>query len=304
MNRKSLLSLVCGGVLLAGPQFFTSPTAAALPGVPQTIFQIVQNSDDFDTLEVALTTANLDGVLDGTDRFTVFAPTDAAFELLGMETINALLADVPTLDLILKYHVLAGDVPASQVTTSTFLTTLADQRVDITLQGSDAFVDGVKISTVDVPAANGIVHIIDAVLQPNTRKLLETAGDLGFSTLDTAVGATMLGPVLDGDGPFTVFAPDDAAFNLLPPSGLNSLVTTQVDLLSLVLQYHVVPGRLYADQVTQVSELTTVLGAKLQVRNVGGVFFINGSRLTQTDVETRNGNIHVINKVLGGERLF
>ena len=304
MKTTGILSLTGVALLCAGPALLSSSPAAALGGTP-TIFGIVESSSDFDTLEIALETAGLDTVLDGTERFTVFAPTDAAFDLLGTDTINALLNDVPTLDLILKYHVLAGDVPASQVTSSTFLTTLADQRLDVSLQGMDAFVDTARITMLDVPASNGIVHIIDVVLQPNTKTILETAGDLGgFTTLDTAVNAAMLGPVLDGPGPFTVFAPNDAAFDLLPPAGLTSLVTNQIPLLTLVLQYHVVDGRLYADQVTQVSQLTTLLGATLNVRVVNGEVFVNGSRVIATDVEAVNGNIHVIEKVLAGERLF
>lgn len=304
MNGK-ILTALGGALLLAGPALLSSSPATAFVGEPPTIFSIVENSDDFDTLEVALEATGLDAALDGTTRFTVFAPTDAAFDLLGMETINALLNDLPTLTKILEYHVVTGDVPSSQVIASSFLTTLADQRVDVTLENGNAFVDTVLISQLDIPAANGIVHVIDAVLQPNTLNILDTAADVGgFTTLATAVNAASLDGALNAMGPFTVFAPNDFAFGLLPTSGLNSLVTNQIPLLTLVLQYHVVPGRLYADEVTQLTELTTLLGAKLQVRQVNGDWFVNGSRLILTDVEAVNGNIHVIDRVLAGERIF
>lgn len=304
MNKNFALSLFGGALLIAGPALLTSPNASAVQG-SQTIFDIVETTDDFSTLETALLAAGLDGTLDGTERFTVFAPTNAAFALLGTDTINALLNDVPTLDKILKYHVLAGDVDSTQVMNSTFLTTLVDQRLDVSMQGMDLFVDGVRIATANVPASNGIVHIIDAVLQPNTRTILGTAADVGgFETLDTAVDAAMLTMVLESDGPFTVFAPNDPAFDLLPPAGLASLVTNQIPLLTLVLQYHVVDGRVYSDQVAQLSEVTTLLGARLKVRVVNDEIFINNSRVILPDVEAVNGNIHVIDKVLGGERVF
>lgn len=291
--------------LLAGVALVGGGPAHAAGAGPGTIVDVAVADGNFTILVQALQATGLDQALSGTDRFTVFAPTDAAFNALGQDTINALLADVPTLTKILQYHVVAGDAPSSQVVATPFLTTLVDQRVDVSTDGVDFFIDQAKLVALDVQASNGIIHVIDAVLQPNLKTVLETAQDAGtFTTLDLAVTTAGLDGALNGPGPFTVFAPDDAAFALLPPAGLQSLVTNQVPLLALILQYHVVPGRLYADEVAQLGELTTLLGAKLKVRVVGNDVFVNNSRISAVDVEAVNGNVHVIESVLGADRVF
>ena len=119
--------------------------------------------------------------------------------------------------------------------------------------------------------------------------IVDTAVAAGsFDTLVTAVKAAGLVDVLKGDGPFTVFAPSDAAFAKLPAGTLEALLADK-EKLTQVLKYHVVPGRLDSGKVTAMSALPTVQGSKLPVDSI---------RIASTDIETSNGIIHVIDEVL------
>jgi uncharacterized surface protein with fasciclin (FAS1) repeats len=119
--------------------------------------------------------------------------------------------------------------------------------------------------------------------------IVDTAAAAGsFSTLVQAVQAAGLADTLKGDGPYTVFAPTDAAFAKLPAGTLEALLADK-DKLTQVLTYHVVPGKLDAQQVTGMTRLATVEGSELPVASIS---------ITQTDIMTSNGIIHVIDEVL------
>ena len=135
------------------------------PALPS-IVEIAVGNPDFETLVVALTAADLVDTLSGPGPFTVFAPTDAAFAALPEGTVAALLADIPTLTDILTYHVIAGEVPAADVVAAVELTMLNGDTAAITLAEGNAYIDGAQIIMTDLQASNGIVHVIDAVMQP------------------------------------------------------------------------------------------------------------------------------------------
>jgi hypothetical protein len=122
--------------------------------------------------------------------------------------------------------------------------------------------------------------------KPNIVDTAKAAGS--FNTLLSALNATDLTVVLEGEGPFTVFAPTDEAFSKLPESTLNALLSNP-DKLAAVLKYHVVAGELTSAEVVEAKELETVEGERLPVASID---------IAQTDVMTGNGVIHVINEVL------
>lgn len=127
--------------------------------------------------------------------------------------------------------------------------------------------------------------------------ILETARQAGsFRTLVSAIEAADLEKTLAGNGPFTVFAPTDAAFAKLPEGTVDELLNN-VDDLRKVLTYHVVPGRLRASEVVNRAALPTVQGQDLRVKADDGVW-VNDARVTQADVEAENGVIHVIDAVV------
>jgi uncharacterized surface protein with fasciclin (FAS1) repeats len=133
-----------------------------------------------------------------------------------------------------------------------------------------------------------------------TRTIVQVAADAGsFTTLLTAVQAAGLVGVLEGEGPFTVFAPTDAAFGKLPPGTIESLLADPAALTS-VLTYHVVPGRITAAEIVSAggAQPMTVQGQRLTVQVVNGVVFVDGARVVTADVAASNGVIHVIDTVV------
>ncbi len=130
------------------------------------------------------------------------------------------------------------------------------------------------------------------------KDIVDTAVEAGsFTTLAAALQAAGLVETLKGDGPFTVFAPTDAAFEKLPAGTVESLLANP-EQLAAILTYHVVPGKVMASQVVNISEATTVNGAKINVRVVDGKVMINDATVTTADVGASNGVIHVIDTVI------
>jgi uncharacterized surface protein with fasciclin (FAS1) repeats len=127
--------------------------------------------------------------------------------------------------------------------------------------------------------------------------IVETAISAGqFKTLVTALQQADLVDTLKGDGPFTVFAPTDAAFAKLPAGALDALLQDKSK-LSAVLTYHVVPGKVMAAQVKP-GEVETVQGKPLSISTNGGSVMVDNAKVTKTDIAASNGVIHVIDTVI------
>ena len=132
-----------------------------------------------------------------------------------------------------------------------------------------------------------------------TPDIVQVATDAGFNTLVAAVSAADLVETLQGPGPFTVFAPTDEAFANLPDGTLDDLLLPEnKETLSAILTYHVVSGRVTAEQVVTLNSATTVQGEDIAITVVDGTVFLNGVAVTTTDVEASNGIIHIIDGVL------
>ncbi len=128
--------------------------------------------------------------------------------------------------------------------------------------------------------------------------IVDTAVKAGsFNTLVTAVKAAGLVEVLKGDGPFTVFAPTDAAFAKLPAGTVEALLADKAK-LAQILTYHVVPGRLEAKDVVNKDRLKTVQGSNLSISTSPKGAMVDAANIVQTDIVTKNGIIHVIDTVV------
>lgn len=128
--------------------------------------------------------------------------------------------------------------------------------------------------------------------------IVDTAVAAGnFSTLVTAVKAAGLVDTLKSDGPFTVFAPNDAAFAKIPAADLNALIADQ-DALTKVLTYHVVAGKVLAADVVKLSSAKTVQGQELAITVKDGKVYVDGAQVIATDIVTSNGVIHVLDSVV------
>jgi len=256
----------------------------------------------FKTLATALEKADLVDALRGRRPFTVLAPTDEAFAKLPQGTVESLLErkNKARLQAILKYHVIPGRVPASAVFRLNSADTLNGQRLNVSRSGGGLRVDKARIVATDIAADNGVIHVIDSVLMPAQDKIPAVANNAGsFGTLLTAAKAAGLVEALSGEGPLTVFAPTDEAFGKLPDGAVENLLKPENrDRLQAILKYHVVSGRLYADQAVKAQSAQTLQGKRVRVGVDAGGVKINDARVVKANVDTANGVIHIIDSVL------
>lgn len=157
MIRRTFLALSTVSMLAAGPVFAEAHS--------MDIVDTAVGAGTFNTLVAAVTAAGLVDTLKGEGPFTVFAPTDEAFAALPEGTIEALLADPEALAAILTYHVVAGKVMSTDLTEGMTAATVNGAEITITLEGG-AKVNGANITTADIEASNGVIHVIDAVIMP------------------------------------------------------------------------------------------------------------------------------------------
>lgn len=256
---------------------------------------------NFETLVAAAKAAGLAETLQGEGPFTVFAPTDEAFAKLPKGTVQSLLESPDKLQSILLYHVAPGKLMAKDVTGKDSLTSASGQPLSVST-ADGVMVGGAKVVKADIAASNGVIHVIDRVLLPRDLVgLAESAGQ--FTTLLAALNAAGLSETLQGDGPFTVFAPTDAAFAALPKSALQDLLKPEnKEKLKAILMYHVVPGRVTASDVVGLDEAKTAQGSNIdiQVGEAGGKASVkvDDATVVKTDLLALNGVIHVIDKVV------
>ena len=291
-----------------------APTGAA--GTPN-IVQLAQATPSLSILVEAVVAAGLADTLSGAGPFTVFAPNNDAFVALLAElkiSKDALLKDPANkalLTAVLTYHVLGAKVEKAGIPLGKAITPLQKSVFKIEAPGGVLTItDGrnrpSKILATDVQASNGVVHIIDKVILPADKDIVATAQSISdFSTLVTAVGTAELVATLQGTGPFTVFAPTNLAFAAsLADLGVNAvedlLTTAARPLLTKVLKYHVVSGRVLKADITPNTPITTVEGGTF---SISPAFVITDERsrainITATDVFASNGVIHVVDKVI------
>jgi uncharacterized surface protein with fasciclin (FAS1) repeats len=262
---------------------------------PFTIADVTATDSRFGTLNQALVSTGLQSTLLRSGSFTVFAPTDDAFNALAAElgiTRAQLLADRALLTSVLQYHVLGSTVQRANVPLGRAITPLAGGFFKVDSVGGNLVVtDGrnrtSRITATDIGATNGVIHVVDRVLLPANRNIVQTAQSLPqFSILVEAVIAANLQGALSGSGPLTVFAPTNDAFvALLGELGLTKAqLLANTPLLTRVLTYHVLPSRTLKADITTGQAVTTS-----RARRAG---------IAGTDVLTSNGVIHVVDRVI------
>lgn len=281
---------------------------AVVNNEPQTIVELAVADAQFSTLVSALTKSDLVSVLEGPGTFTVFAPTNEAFSALlndlGANSLDDLSADA--LRPILLNHVIAGEFKSTDLSTG-YVSTANNsgpnsRNLDVFVKvDNGVFVNkSVNVINADIIASNGVIHVVNKVILPSD--VVDIAvNDDNFTSLVDALGAAdgNLVDVLKGDGPFTIFAPVNSAFEDIS-SVVSGLSTAE---LSEVLQYHVVVGS---------NVLSTDLSDGLVINTINGTLTVNisGNSVTltdesgatvniiSTDVQGKNGVVHVIDKVL------
>ncbi len=270
----------------------------------------------FTLLQEALKVSGLTSTLSNpAGTFTVFAPTDAAFKAAGYSTTQDIdNIPVATLTSILLYHTLGSVVPSKALTTKADVPVNTLDMLNIYVTKTSAgmvYVNGIPVTTANVAATNGVVHVLGGLLIPPTQTIVELAqGNPNLSTLVSALTKASLVTTLSGKGPFTVFAPTNTAFS---NAGIN-VSTTDKNVLSSVLTLHVIGGLIFSSDLTAGQTPATVNGESLTINLTGGINMgptvagpkntgVAGSatapaNIIQTNILATNGVIHVLDNVL------
>ncbi len=315
--RKSIALFVSIVLLLA----LAAPVMAQ---DSQDIVDVAVENGSFTTLVAAVQQAELVDALKAEGPYTVFAPTDDAFAALLEETEMSAedLLGAENLADILLYHVVEGEFNAEAVielvgdADYVLVDTLAGIPVKVSVDMGNVYINDAMVVLPDVEASNGVIHVVDSVIMPPSKTItdvvVESAGmeeGAEFTVLLAAVSQAELAETLAGEGPFTVFAPTDAAF----AAALEALNITAEDLLASedlngILLYHVVGGEeaLYSNDVTaalaEAGEeglmVETMNGASFTVTADEDGIYVDGAKIIMTDILASNGVIHVIDAVI------
>jgi uncharacterized surface protein with fasciclin (FAS1) repeats len=251
-----------------------------------------------DSLVAAVVQADLLTTLQGDGPFTLFAPTDQAFtdagiDLAALDTVEGKAA----LTEILLSHVVAGSVPASAVSDCMNAETVSGHTLSFSV-GTNVMVNGATVTTADVMTSNGIIHVIDTVLTPTNayNDITQAATCTGIHTsLVAALVQAELAETLQGEGPYTVFAPTDQAF---ADAGIDlAALNTEEGKATLtdILLFHVYAGTVASTDITEGMKLRMLNGDDAVLSPTKG---IEGANITLADVQTSNGVIHVVDMVL------
>lgn len=288
----------------------TGLTLTSCEDETSTIVDLIDDRDDLSLLAEALEAANLEGTLNLEGPYTLFAPTNDAFQAV-LDANNLTSVDqIPDLANILLNHVVGGNNLSTALTTGYVETTAAAQGSNVNMyvstDGGVTLNGGARVTEADIEAENGVIHIVNQVITLPTVVDFATA-DPTFSTLVAALTREAdftFVETLSGAGPFTVFAPTNDAFgNLLSELGLGALSEIPTATLASTLATHVVSGSNerstdLSDQEkvqTLGSEITVVIeGEEVRLIDPSG----RASVVGPVDVQAGNGVIHVLNTVL------
>ena len=280
------------------------------------IVQNAMNAKNVTTVVAAVKAAGLAETLSGPGPFTVFAPTNDAFNKLPKGTVDTLLKteNKDKLVSILTYHVVPGRYTSKDLKNGMTLTTVQGATLMIKRSGMNIWINGARIAIRDVISSNGVTHVINGVLMPPAPKGVMVGGALMVPNLDivenamnaknvttvvAAVKAAGLVDTLKSKGPFTVFAPTNDAFAKLPAGTVETLVKPENKAtLTSILTYHVVAGRYTSADLKDGMMLKTVQGGTLTVRMKDGKWWINDAMVQTADVISSNGVTFVIDTVL------
>jgi transforming growth factor-beta-induced protein len=306
--KTSISKLGLAIIVIASTVGFTSCSKDDDNNTPaaQNIVQVAISDNQFSILVAAIEKAGLTSTLEGAGPYTVFAPTNDAFNSLFSQLGVSGLADLSAAALkpILLNHVLSGSVKAADISTGYFATANNggpnQTNVKVFIQkGASVIVDKSKVVTADLMASNGVIHVVDKVILPASI-VSHAINNPNFSILVQAVVKAGLVDALNAPGPFTVFAPTNDAFSkLFTQLGVTGIDDLTAEQLTPILLYHVVAGNILSTQVATGSVPTLKAGSTISVvvSNMG-VKLNNSSNVIATDVQGTNGVIHAIDTVI------
>jgi transforming growth factor-beta-induced protein len=294
-------------------------TGAAADG---SLISVLTEDGRYNTLVSALSASGVDAKLGQKGPFTVFAPTDQAFQKLPSDTLARLLLpeNVKTLEKVVKYHLIGGLISTASINEGD-KDTIEGKKVHFSYVDGEVTINGSPFVS-ELPASNGIVHGIDFVLVPPDVDLnglrgtvesaaptapvvvgiplLKTLEEQGtFTTLLTAIEKSGLKEQLSGPGPFTIFAPTDEAFKRLPGDAVTKLLLPQnKEALITLLKHHVIAKRVNGRDLKDKGDLAMLDGSTVKIGIVQGKISVDDATMTYADQEATNGVMHIIDAVL------
>lgn len=318
-NFKNLFRLCLVALVVVNVTSCSDDDDVAVTPAKSTIAELAVSSPQFSTLVEALNITGLTATLNSAGSYTVFAPTNIAFETFltanGFADVNAV--PVPVLTEILRNHVVLGTNFSTNLSTG-YVKTLAKGPASTTntlsmyveVANGAVKLNGVStVTAADIEASNGVIHQVDAVIGLPTVVDHALANE-NFTTLVTALTRSDLTTdfvgILSSTGPFTVFAPTNAAFTSLLNEGLGFTTIDGIPepTLNQALRYHVISGtNAISTEIVTPATLTTFQGQTFSLASTGGGLIITDANnrnatIIATDVQCANGIIHVLNKVL------
>ena len=267
------------------------------------IMDVVAESEAHTTLAAAIDAAGLNETLDTGGPFTLFAPTNDAFAALPDGALDLILANTELLTNLLLGHVHEGELYSADLTDGLNVTMMNEGDLTVSNDGMTIMIDDAIIFQEDLPATNGVVHVIDnilpsTVIDPDTltvMSIIEASPE--HTNLEAAINFAELAETLSGEGPFTVFAPTDDAFALLPAGTVEGLLA-DIPALTEILLHHVVGATALSTDLNDGDVLTTLNTTELTVSVDDGTYIIDMATVTAANLEADNGVVHVIDMVL------
>jgi uncharacterized surface protein with fasciclin (FAS1) repeats len=314
-NRTIWLATCLGLGMLVTMSSCSNRDDDPVPPQQQSITELVSSNSNFTFLNAAVARAGVANDLQG-NNLTVFAPTDDAFRAAGFANVAAVqAAPADTLRRILLYHVIptrqeAGALPTAN---NTSVNSAGGSPLYITkTSGGTVSVNGATVTQADVAASNGVIHVIDRVLMPARGNVVQTimSDTANYSLLIRAVqrastGATNVANVLTGAGPYTVFAPTNAAFAATPYNTVAAINAANPDTLARILTYHVVNGRAFSTNLAAGTQQT--LGGNVTIASADNGFTVGGAGngttparivAANSNMVATNGIVHRIDRVI------
>lgn len=287
----------------------TNPDIRCRNGVIHAIDRVLVPTADFvdtaarsghcNTLIRLAAIANMTDALRCVGPYTLFAPTDEAFNKLPQATLTKLMQDPAKLRAVLKYHMINGEMRAADAARVNQARTVLGQTIRVDSREGMRINDA-RVTSADISTRNGVIHIIDTVLMP-ADDIIDVAAKSGnFNTLISLVDRAGLTDTLRCEGPYTLFAPTDQAFARMPKTELDRL-WDDIPRLTAVLMDHFLGHRITAAAMMPPDRAK--LGREYAlVGNERTGLKINNANITETDIDAANGVIHVIDAVLVTER--
>lgn len=295
MKIKSYLYILFIGLFIYSCGEY-DPEVSVTPRGELSAMDVLQ-ANDYSILVDAL---NATGIDLGTSPVTIFAPTNAAFQKLFGELGVSGISDIDNavLTSVLQYHVVAGSLLADDLGGAE--TTLAGSDLNVVTEGGINVNGKASVVDADRVSANGVIHGINQVLAAPAGNIVEIASSTpSYSLLTAAVVRAGLDGALSGTNEFTVLAPNDDAFIAAGFADVDAINAADPLLLQVILSFHVIPGRLYSQQIAdgRVASLLGVEADGIEELNVSSLSF-NGVDVAVANINATNGVIHGVGEVI------